>query len=206
MHENLPLHGRIQRRRSKSKSKRPSPKRPPDRILRRHSNHPKQKEKNSENLLERVQAPVKVFPDGTPPVLQHRHGGQQFSYTMSSYKNPSAISRFEDENERNLIQERNRSGRHGYDNEGIEMNERTPRIVVDQVDDDNIEDEVLVDLAQTLDQVPGESDRSRKESSTSQLTDGSHRSSVSRRLSTSLHIDIDLEDDPEFQVCTVYMM
>ena len=87
-----------------------------------------------------------------------------------------------------------------FDNEAMEMDDRTPRIVVEQVDedddeviDDNIEVHVQGDEIQT-------EDRNRKESTSSQLTDGSHRSSMSRRLSTSLHIDIDVDDDPEFEV------
>ena len=88
----------------------------------------------------------------------------------------------------------------GYDNEAVEMDDRTPRIIVDEVDEE-INEEVLIDLARNrVSNSTEASEKSRKASATSQLTDGSHRSSVSRRLSSSLRIDIDLDDDPEFQV------
>ncbi len=81
----------------------------------------------------------------------------------------------------------------------------TPRIVVERVDDDDDDDDdVMLDDATSrangVAAVPHDDHAARKESTTSYLTEGSQRSSVSRRLSTSLHIDIDVDDDPEFQV------
>ena len=151
--------------------------------------------------LLRKQVPVKVLPRGRPPgaqILRERNS------KMSTKKHHRAQSTFDRENEKNLIEEKYRRKERGidvgYDNEAVEMDNRTPRIIVDEVDEE-INEEVLVDLARNrVSNSTEASQKSRKASATSQLTDGSHRSSVSRRLSSSLRIDIDLDDDPEFQV------
>ena len=152
--------------------------------------------------LLRKKVPVKVLPRGS------RSGSQNLrdrDTKMSTKKHHGALNTSDRENERNLIEESNRrrerGGDVGYDNEAVEMDDRTPRIIVDEVDEET-NGEVLVDVARNrVSNGTETSEKSRKASATSQLTDGSHRSSVSRRLSSSLRIDIDLDDDPEFQVC-----
>ena len=152
--------------------------------------------------LLRKQVPVKVLPRGRRPRAQNL---RERNTKMSSKKHHGALNTFDCENERNLIEKSNRRRKRGgdveYDNEAVEMDDRTPRIIVDEVDEETYE-EVLVDVAKNrVSNSTETSEKSRKASATSQLTNGSHRSSVSRRLSSSLRIDIDLDDDPEFQVC-----
>ena len=154
-----------------------------------------------QRLLRKL-VPVKVLPRGR---LHRTQNLRERNTKMSTKKHHGALSTFDRENERNLIEESNRrrerAGDVGYDNEAVEMDDRTPRIIVDEIDEETNE-EVLVDVARNrVSNSTETSEKSRKASATPQLTDGSHRSSVSRRLSSSLRIDIDLDDDPEFQVC-----
>lgn len=130
--------------------------------------------------LLRKQVPVKVLPRGRPLGAQIL---SEHNSKMSTKKYHRAHNTFDRDNEKNLIEESNRTERGnnvGYDNEAVEMDDRTPRIIVDEVDEE-INEEVLVDLAKNrVSNSTEASEKSRKASATSQLTDGSHHSSVSR--------------------------
>ena len=166
--------------------------------------------------------PVKVLPNGIPPSLNKTSGktsrkDKKAKSKMKEEKKAKKRTRSEEENEMNyreqLRRRGNRSSSQGHDNNVFELEENVnppaaPQIIVDEPEDEEVFQDGVLDYNGTSENV--ESGNDRKKSTTSQLTsEGSGRSS-SRRLSSaaardSLQIDVDLDDDPDFQVriCTL---
>ncbi len=164
--------------------------------------------------------PVQVLPNGVPPSLNRTNvkkskKGNRAKAKMKQEKKAKQRSRSEEENEINyreqLRRRGNRNSHGGFDNDAFELEENVntsaaPQIIVDEPEDEDVFQDGVLDHDGTSEDVDAGKDR--KKSTTSRLTsEGSDRSS-SRRLSSaaardSLQIDVDLDDDPDFQVRTL---